>query len=128
MQRGKKRNRQLDVWVGTPLLNLFATVRRKRAQPPPNPTRIGVMCSPALGDTLLFSAALQDVRAAYPKAHITHICTRQNIAAAEIIPGAADRLLIDLKQPWSSIRSLRAMHFDALLDFTSWQRLTAFYT
>jgi len=86
------------------------------------------MCSPALGDTLLFSGPLQDLRSAYPQAHITHICTRQNLAAAEIIPGADEQLLIDLKQPWSSIRSLRAQHFDVLLDFTSWQRLTAFYT
>ena len=54
------------------------------------------MCSPALGDTLLFSAALQDLRAAFPQAHITHVCMRQNLAAAEFIPGADRRLLIDL--------------------------------
>lgn len=86
------------------------------------------MCSPALGDTLLFSGALQDVRAAFPEAHITHICMRQNLAAAEIIPGADDRLLIDLTRPAKTLRQIRRAQFDVLLDFTSWQRLTAFYT
>lgn len=86
------------------------------------------MCSPALGDTLLFSGVLQDLRSAYPEAHIVHVCMRQNLAAAEIIPGANKRLLIDLTKPWPSIRSLRAQAFDVVLDFSSWQRLTAFYT
>jgi len=127
MQRGRTSNRLLDYWAGTPLLNLLANFHRRHA-PPVYIQKIGVMCSPALGDTLLFSGALQDVRSAYPEAQITHICMKQNLAAAEIIPGADDRLLIDLTKPLPTIRSLREQHFDVLLDFTSWQRLTAFYT
>jgi ADP-heptose:LPS heptosyltransferase len=127
MQRGRKSNRILDYWIGTPLLNVLATFHRKR-QVPAKILKIGVMCSPALGDTFLFSGVLQDLRSAYPEAHIVHVCMRQNLAAAEIIPGANERLLIDLTKPWSSIRSLRAQAFDALLDLSSWQRLTAFYT
>jgi heptosyltransferase III len=128
MQRGNQRNRQLDLWVGTPLLNLIASFRRRRAQPPSGLQHIGVLCSPALGDTLLFSAPLQDLRAALPAAHIVHLCTKQNLAAAEIIPGADKRVLIDLTKPPETIRRIRAQQFDVLLDFTSWQRLTAFYT
>ncbi len=86
------------------------------------------MCSPALGDTLLFSGALQDLRAALPGVHITHICMAQNLAAAEIIPGADARVIIALTKPWQAVRRLRKEHFDVLLDFTSWQRLTAFCT
>jgi heptosyltransferase-3 len=127
MQRGSRSNRVLDYWVGVPLLNLLATFRRRHL-PPDQIRKIGMMCSPALGDTLLFSGALQDVRLAFPEAHITHICMRQNLAAAELIPGADARLVIDLKKPWLSTRQLRAQSFDLLLDFTSWQRLTAFYT
>ena len=127
MQRGSKNNRRLDQWVGIPALNLLASVRRRRGLPE-RVERIGVMCSPALGDTLLFSGALQDLRAGLPNAHITHICMAQNLAAAEIIPGADERLVIALTKPWEAIRALRRKHLDALLDFTSWQRLTAFFT
>ena len=127
MKRGNKKNRLLDYWVGTPLLNVLASFHRKR-QPPAQIARIGVMCSPALGDTLLFSGALLDLRAAYPAAHITHICMKQNLAAAEIIPGADERVVIDLTDPRATIPRIRALRLDVLLDFTSWQRLTAFYT
>jgi len=127
MQRGKPTNRLLDYWLGTPLLNLLATFRPRR-RPPAEFQRVGVLCSPALGDTLIFSGPLQDLRAACPEAHITHICMKQNLAAAEIIPGADVRLLIDLTAPSATIKALRAQRFDLLLDFSSWQRLTAFYT
>jgi ADP-heptose:LPS heptosyltransferase len=127
MQRGSSRNRLLDVWIGVPLLNLAASFHRRRSAPA-HPQRIGVMCSPALGDTLLFSAALQDLRAAFPAAHITHLCFAENLAAAEIIPGADERVLLNLTSPLASIRTLRAQRLDVLLDFTSWQRLTACFT
>ena len=128
MQRGSKKNRWLDVWLGIPALNLLASFRRRRPPPVAKPARLGVMCSPALGDTLLFSGALQDLRDALPQAHFTHICMRQNLAAAEVLPGADARLIIDLTRPLESARSLRRERFDVLLDFTSWQRLTACYT
>ena len=128
MKRGSKRNRQLDLLVGTPALNALATFRSRRRRFPTDAERIGVMCSPALGDTLLFSGALQDLRAALPGAHITHICMPQNAAAAELLPGPDDRLLIDLTRPAKTIRELRRLRFDVFLDFTSWQRLTAMYT
>jgi heptosyltransferase-3 len=91
------------------------------------------MCSPALGDTLLFSGALRDIRAwcdrePGDRVEIVHFCMKQNLAAAELIAGADQRILIDLTQPRASIKKMRAAHVDVLLDFTSWQRLTAFYS
>ena len=128
MQRGSKKNRWLDVWVGTPALHVLASLHRHRACPAHVPQHVGVMCSPALGDTLLFSAALQDLRSALPAATITHVCMPQNLAAAELIPGADRRVVVDLTRPWDTLPRLRQQHFDVLLDFTSWQRLTACYT
>ena len=130
MRRGSKKNRLIDYWLGIPLLNVLATVlvtgRRRRW--PARVARVGVMCSPALGDTLLFSAALQDVRAHFPDAEIIHFCMQQNLAAADLIPGASRRVLINLTGPRESIHLMRSERLDVLLDFTSWQRLTAFYS
>jgi ADP-heptose:LPS heptosyltransferase len=86
------------------------------------------MCSPALGDTLLFSAVLQDVRARFPKAEIIHVCMKQNLAAAELLPGVDRRLLVNLTEPFDTIRRIREQKLDVLLDFSAWQRLTAFYS
>jgi heptosyltransferase III len=128
MRRGIKSNRLLDFWLGIPVINLLATFRLHRRRWPENVQRIGVMCSPALGDTILFSGALQDVRRAFPNAELIHICMPQNLAAAELIPGADKRLVITLTKPSETILRIRAERLDVLLDFTSWQRLTAFYT
>ncbi len=87
------------------------------------------MCSPALGDTLLFSGALRDVRRHFSdKAEVVHFCMRQNLAAAELLEEADRRVVIDLTRPVETIRQMRAERLDAMLDFTSWQRLTAFYS
>ena len=128
MRRGSKKNRLLDYWLGIPLLNLAATFRLRRRTLPTDIRRIGVMCSPALGDTLLFSGALQDIRAHFPIAHIIHFCMKPNLAAAELLPGADQRIVLDLTNPIASIRAIRAHKVDLFLDFTSWQRLTAFLT
>jgi ADP-heptose:LPS heptosyltransferase len=128
MQRGSIKNRVLDYWVGIPLLNALATFRRKRTMPT-DVRRVGVMCSPALGDTLLFSGALRDLRRYLGSGvEIVHFCMRQNLAAAELLDGADRRVVIDLTNPIPTIKRMRSERLDMLLDFTSWQRLTAFYT
>ncbi|CAN5534130.1 glycosyltransferase family 9 protein [soil metagenome] len=127
MRRGSLANRQMDFRLGIPLLNALATFRRKQPWPE-SVRRVGVMCSPALGDTLLFSGALQDIRYHFPEAEIVHFCMEQNLAAAELIPGADRRVVIGLTKPGPTVRQMRAERLDILLDFTSWQRLTAFYS
>ena len=128
MRRGSKKNRILDYWVGIPLLNLLATFRLRRRLPA-TIRSIGVMCSPALGDTLLFSSVLQDLRAHFGRSvEIVHFCMKPNLAAAEIIPGADRRVVIDLTNPVATIKQLRSEQVDVLFDFSSWQRLTAFYS
>lgn len=127
MRRGSKKNRLLDYWVGVPLLNALATVRLRRKWPP-QVERIGLMCSPALGDTLLFSAVATDVRRGFPAAELIHFCMPQNLAAAELIEGIDRRVVIRLTNPAETMQRMRAERLDVLLDFSSWQRLTAFYS
>lgn len=129
MRRGSRKNRILDYWVGIPLLNLLATLRVRRRKLPQSITKVGVMCSPALGDTLLFSGALRDLRRHFGnRVEIVHFCMKQNLAAAEIIPGASRRVVINLTDPPAAIKLMRSEQLDTMFDFSSWQRLTAFYT
>jgi len=120
----------MDYWLGIPLLNLFAICMKagRRRAWPTEIRRVGLMCSPALGDTLLFSAVEQDVRARFPCVELIHFCMKQNHAAAELLPWADRRVIISLTKPTESIRLMRSERLDILLDFTSWQRLTAFYS
>lgn len=127
MRRGSKRNRFVDIWVGIPVLNAIAALRLRR-KCPVKVDRVGVMCSFALGDTLLFSAAVRSVRNHFPTQHLVFFCGPQNFAAAELIPGVDELVVISLLRPLETIRRMRGQHLDLLLDFSSWQRLNAIYS
>jgi ADP-heptose:LPS heptosyltransferase len=127
MQRGKATNRLADVYLGIPVLNLLASFRRRRSYPE-QPRRIGLLVNPALGDTLLASASTQEIRALFPHAELILFATNTNVAAAKLLP-SIDRIeLLPITRPLAAIRILRRCALDWMLDFTSWQRITALYT
>jgi heptosyltransferase III len=126
MQRGKVTNRLLDFFLGIPVLNLLACFRRRKTCPE-NPHRIGLLFNPALGDTLLASAASQEIRAIFPGAELILFATNTNMAAAKLLP-AIDRIeLLPITHPLAAIQTLRRCAVDLMLDYTSWQRITAVY-
>jgi len=127
MKRGKASNRLLDFYLGIPVLNLLASFRR-RAPYPKQPERIGIFLNPALGDTLLGSASILDVRNIFPHAKLILFATSANAAAAKLLPEIDEITLIPITRPIKCIQILRRCRLDLMLDFTSWQRITAAYT
>lgn len=127
MKRGNALNRFVDFYLGIPLLNFFASFRR-RGEHPEHPNRIGILFNPALGDTLLASAAAQDVRNIYPNARLTLFATSANVSAAKLLPDIDAIEILPITRPLESVRILRRTKLDVMLDFTAWQRVTALYT
>ena len=127
MKRGSAANRLADFYLGIPVLNLVATFRRKRSYPE-NPKRIGLFFNPALGDTLLASAAVQDIRGIFPDAALIVFAAKPNLAAARLLPSIDQIKLLPITNPVKAIRTLRSCELDLMLDFSAWQRTTAFYT
>jgi len=127
MQRGKALNRFLDFYLGIPVLNLLASFRRQRTFPQ-RPRRIGLLFNPALGDTLLASAAAQEIRSLFPEGKLILFATSSNVAAAKLLPAIDSIEVLPITNPLKSIRMLRQRKLDLMLDFTAWQRLTAMYS
>lgn len=127
MKRGKAGNRLLDFYIGVPVLNLLALLRYKRMFPSAT-RRIGIMVNPALGDTLLASAVTQDLRAAFPSSTLIFFAAPSNLAAAKLLPEIDLVKVIPITRPWRAVRVLRQSKLDILVDFTSWQRLTALFS
>lgn len=127
MKRGSKKNRFLDRRLGVPLLIATALLARRR-QMPERITRIGVMVSPTVGDTLINSAAVQDIKNHYPQSQLLYFASGGAIAAAKLLPCIDEIVPLQITNPFQTLRSLRAARLDLLLDFTPWQRLTAFYS
>lgn len=127
MKRGKVTNRLIDFYVGIPVLNFLACFRRKRKRPE-NLDRIGLLFNPALGDTLLASAAVQDIRGIFPSAKLILFAAKTNLAAAKLLPGIDIVEMLPITNPFKAISILRQFKLDLMLDFTSWQRITALFT
>ncbi len=127
MKRGKSSNRLIDFYLGIPLLNILASVRRKGVCPI-NPERIGLLFNPALGDTMLASAAAQDLRSIFPTAKLVLFAASSNLAAAKLLPEIDAIEVLPITRPLQAIRKLRKSKLDLMLDFTAWQRITALYS
>jgi len=126
MRRGSKLNRILDKSCGVMLLAVLSLFHRKRKMPQ-DVKRIGILSAAALGDTLLLSGPIADIRAHFSKQELILFCSPENLAAAELVPGLDKRVVYPWLHPVQAIRRLRGEDLDLLIDFTPWPRLTAVY-
>ena len=116
--------RALDRYLGIPIVFLAGYCRRKCAIPI-HPRRIGLLNTAAVGDTVLMSGPLADLRAAYPEAQIVYFSGPSNYEAACLLEGADLVVKLPVFSPFHAIREVRAHNIDLLLDFGPWCRLNA---
>lgn len=122
--RGSSRARLLDRYLGIPLVFLAGKCRRKRAIPR-RPQKIGLLNTAALGDTILMSGPLADLRATYPHAQIVFLSGPSNYEAACLLDGADEVIELPVFRPLAAIRTVRELNFDLFVDFGPWCRLNA---
>lgn len=128
MKRGSVSIRLADRYAGIVALRAIS-VFNKRCPRPALCRTIGVLASPTIGDTLLTSGAVRDLRSAFPDARIIYFSTPgASSAAVKLIPGVDEIQAIDIVKPFFTIRTMRRCKLDLLVDFTQWQRVTAFYS
>jgi heptosyltransferase III len=124
-ERGNRLLRLLDKWAGVPLV-AGAGLLRRRCKPPRELRHIGVLCLGCIGDLVLFSGPLADLRATLPDARMTIFCSTPNKEIARMIPGAAKVVVLPVQRPVEAVRLVRASGpFDAWLDSGPWPRLNA---
>lgn len=125
--RGNPLLRRLDRRAGIPLLMALGLVRRRRPRPPREAMRrLGILKSAAIGDTLLLSGVLADLRAQLPAAHIVLFTGNDNAGVVPLLgPVVDEHVVIAVNRPAEAIRAIRARRLDTLLDFGSWPRMDA---
>lgn len=127
MKRGSVVNRWLDRYVGIAALKAISCFNRRQGLPSVFRT-IGLLASPTIGDTLLTSGAVLDLRTAFPEARLIYFTpSGPPRSAVDLIPGIDDIQLIDLLQPALTVKAMRKCDLDLIVDFTQWQRITALY-
>ena len=122
--RGRSRVRQLDRYLGIPLVFLAGQCRPKRSLPV-HPKRIGLLNTAAVGDTILMSGPVADLRDAYAHAEIVLLSGPSNYDAACLLDGVDEVIELQPFNPLAAIRRVRELKIDLFLDFGPWCRLNA---
>jgi heptosyltransferase I len=124
-ERNNKLMKKMDRYIGCPLLYGLGLFRKKRAfSELENSPRIVLLKTAAIGDTILMDAMIKEIKRKYPSSTITLICSKSNVAMAEILENIDKIVLFQMGAPFKSLRAIAALgHFDLLLDFGPWPRI-----
>lgn len=118
----------MDRYAGIVALRVMSVFNKRRKRPAQIRT-IGILASPTIGDTLLTSGAVKDLRRAFPLARIIYFSMPGGSSeAVKLIPGVDEIRPIEIPKPFLTIQTIRKSNLDLLVDFTQWQRVTAFYS
>jgi len=122
--RGNQRARLLDRYLGIAIVFALGTLRRRRPIPS-ELQHIGLLNTAALGDTILMSGPVADLRAQHRDAKITILSGPSNYDVACMMNHLDEVIRLPVFNPLASLRLLRAQKLDLLLDFGPWCRLNA---
>jgi ADP-heptose:LPS heptosyltransferase len=125
--RGSNLLRSIDRCLGVPALVICGVLHRKR-ELPRKIARLGILTTAAMGDTILLSAVVADLRAALPDTSITFFAGESNHSAASLLSGPDAVVLLPVQRPLEAVRIVREKQFDVLLDFGPWPRINALIT
>jgi ADP-heptose:LPS heptosyltransferase len=126
--RGIRLFRFADKYLGAPLVACLAVLRRRSRELPQSVRRVGLLNTAAIGDTVLMSGPIADILAAYPKSKIFLLTGPSNYEAGCLINSSIKVIRLPVFDPISSIREIRRLRLDVLLDFGSWARLNAIFS
>jgi heptosyltransferase I len=114
-----------DKYLGIPIAFLIGLLKKK-TNAPENLKRIALLKTAAIGDTILTSAVIKDIRDKYPKSEIVMFAGSSNIEAAEMLDGLNKVIRLPIRNPIAAGRLIRSQgEFDALIEFGPWPRIDA---
>jgi heptosyltransferase III len=124
VERGRGFLRKLDRWIGVPAVFGLSFFRKKRAKPTQF-NSIGICIFAAIGDALLASSIISELRTAFPGSKITVFATPANLATFDLITGYDDLVVVPITNPLAAIRVVSSYPVDILIDTSQWSRIGA---
>jgi ADP-heptose:LPS heptosyltransferase len=126
-QRGSPTLHYLDRYCGIPAIAILGSLRRKRKLPQ-KIDRIGLLRLAGIGDTVLISAAVADLRAAFPHASLTFFSGPTNLEFVKMMDGLDRIVEVPVRNVAAGLKAIRSVPVDVMIDFGPWPRLEALFT
>ena len=106
---------------------VLAVGRRIRgARPiPTNWHTVGIFLTSGIGDTVVATGALEDLRDAYPDARIVLFVTANNASFARLLTTPDSVVELPVRQLARAIKAVRAEQCDVVVDLGAWRRFDA---
>jgi ADP-heptose:LPS heptosyltransferase len=123
-ERGNRLRRLLDRWIGCPLVLLLGMLHHRRERPT-DVKSIGILMFGAIGDALLASSIIHDLRNAFPSARIVAFASSSNRSALDLLEGPDAVVVTPISQPQRALALLRREPIDVLIDVGQWPRISA---
>ena len=123
-ERGNPTLHFLDRYLGIPSVALLGHMKSKR----PLPSKIENICllkTVGIGDTVLISGVVADLRMAFPHASLTIFSGQSNFEMAHMLDGIDRVVKVPIRNLVAGLRAMRAVSIDILLDFGHWPRIDA---
>ena len=128
----KERNNQfmkkIDRYIGCPLVFILGLFHKKRRfhLVDNQKTKIILLKTAAMGDTILMDTVIREIKASYPNSEITFICSKTNKRVVKLLQDVNVIFDFDMKNPLFSLLRLKKLgHFNLLFDFAPWARINA---
>ena len=132
-ERGNQGLKLVDRYIGIPLVAILgcALAIMRRASNASKCERdgrlaIGILATGAIGDTVLASAIMQDIRDAFPDASLTIFTSEANASVASLITAINEAIVLPIMRPWRALARLRRRRFDWLIDLGPCRESTLF--
>ncbi len=129
-ERGSDILRFLDRYLGIPIVTTLGFFKKKRERPQLI-EKIALLKTAAIGDTVLLSAVVRDIKEKLPNSEIFFFTGSSNYEIAKIISGEFSNvnvIKLPIKNPFRAISIIRQYEFDVWLDFGAWPRLNALFS
>lgn len=120
--------KKLDYYIGIPLLYFLGFFHVPNSLPDflhrSKSYHFVLLKTAAIGDTILLSAVVQELKHYLPACHITLVCSPNNVAMGKLINEVDDIYVFKMNNPLLSLFKLKNLcNIDAVLDFASWTRI-----
>ncbi len=124
-ERANKILHIIDRYIGIPLV--FLGGLRIKRKLPKKIERIAVLKSAGIGDLVLVSALIQDIRKAHPQAKIFLFTGKANSGLAQLIEGV-EPVVLPMTHPFKAVKIIRKHGFDLWIDADPWPRISTLFT
>lgn len=129
-ERGNKILKVIDATIGSIIVYLFGLLFKHKSIPLSLDSNYAykflLIRTSAIGDTILLSSIIEEIKAALHNAHITILCAKNNIQAAQILDNVNETIIFDFGSPISSLIKLTKLkEFDYIIDFAQWDKISA---